>query len=148
MSYGDIASALAIEESVVELWVIDGGFLLHWCRLSLISAIRENLLKARLSQPTSSVRILSVSSIAARQFGASEWQLLEKRLSEWKKAVTDVRAVIDEAEALAAQGPATNRPARQNQGQRRDQRGDREGRDGRENREGRDGGRQEDGVAA
>jgi len=83
-----------------------------------MSAIRENLLKARISQPTASIRILSVSSVATRQFGSSEWQLLEKRLNEWKKAVTDVQAVIVDAQALAAQGPATNRPNNRQQGER------------------------------
>ena len=56
--------------------------------------------------------------MATRQFGSSEWQLLEKRLNEWKKAVTDVQAVIADAEALAAQGPATNRPNNRQQGER------------------------------
>lgn len=90
-------------------------------------AIRANLLKARLSQPTSTVRIISVSSVASRNFGAEDWQLLERRLQEWKKAVANVKSVVGDAEALASQGPITNRPNnRQDKGQQR-----RDGRDGR-----------------
>lgn len=70
-------------------------------------------MKARLSQPLSLIRIQSVSSAGTRRFGTDEWTLLERRLSEWKKAVADARAVVDEAESLAAQGPITHqRPPR------------------------------------
>lgn len=69
------------------------------------TAIESNILKARLSQPTSQIRIISVSSTAGtRRFGKDEWQLLQKRLEEWKKAVGDARAVVEEAEGLAREG--------------------------------------------
>ncbi|KAK1921181.1 hypothetical protein DB88DRAFT_499930 [Papiliotrema laurentii] len=122
LSYSDISSALQVDSSEVEVYVID--------------AIRDNLLKARLSQPTSTVRILSVSSVASRNFGAAEWQLLERRLQDWKKAIGNVKVVVDEAEAIAAQGPITNRPSgpRQDKG-RRENRENRENREQREQRE-------------
>ncbi|WOO85117.1 Eukaryotic translation initiation factor 3 subunit M [Vanrija pseudolonga] len=101
LAYADLAKALAVDESEVEAWVID--------------AIRADLLQARLSQPLSVVRIISVSSRATRRFGSEEWTLLERRLAEWKAAVTDARQVVDDAEAVAAQGPATHQRRPQQQ---------------------------------
>ena len=71
-------------------------------------AIRAHLLKARLSQPLSLIRIHSVSSAGSRRFGTNEWALLERRLGEWKKSVAEARLVVDEAEGIAAQGPITH----------------------------------------
>lgn len=137
LSYSDISSALQVDSSEVEVYVIDGEFTcVEFCTQILTPAIRDNLLKARLSQPTSTVRILSVSSVASRNFGAAEWQLLERRLQDWKKAIGNVKVVVDEAEAIAAQGPITNRPSgpRQDKG-RRENRENRENREQREQRE-------------
>ncbi|RSH79909.1 uncharacterized protein EHS24_009577 [Apiotrichum porosum] len=106
ISYADIAKALAVDEVDVEAWVID--------------AIHAKLLQARLSQPLSTVRIISVSSHGTRRFGPEEWQLLERRLTEWKSAVTDARQVVDDAESLAAQGPITHQ-RRQPQQRRQEQ---------------------------
>ena len=93
------------------------------CRkFALTPAISENLLKARLSQPTSSVRVLSVSSVGSRTVEPAEWQLLERRLNEWKKAVDSVKATISEAESVAAQGPSTHRSGgRQKKEERREE---------------------------
>ncbi|GMK58773.1 hypothetical protein CspeluHIS016_0602150 [Cutaneotrichosporon spelunceum] len=110
ISYADLAAALNIDEAEVEAWVID--------------AIRAGLLQARLSQPQSLVRIISVSSRGTRRFGRDEWELLEKRLGEWKAAVSEARATIESAEEVAAQGPITNqrRPQqRRQQGQQEQQ---------------------------
>ncbi|KAK8844780.1 hypothetical protein IAR55_006630 [Kwoniella newhampshirensis] len=100
LEYAPVAKALAIDESEVETWVID--------------AIRSKLIVARISQPQSLIRIQSISSssTSARRFGPSEWQLLEKRLSDWKKSVSEARAVVEEAEALAAQGPVVQQQRR------------------------------------
>ncbi|WWD22666.1 hypothetical protein CI109_107159 [Kwoniella shandongensis] len=100
LEYAPIAKALSIDESEVETWVID--------------AIRSKLIVARISQPQSLIRIqsLSSSSTSARRFGSSEWQLLEKRLTEWKKSVSEARSVVEEAEALAAQGPVVQQQRR------------------------------------
>ncbi|KAK4684773.1 translation initiation factor 3 subunit M, partial [Tremellales sp. Uapishka_1] len=98
LQYSQVASALEIEESDVEAWVID--------------AIRANLLTARISQPLSLIKIQTVSSLATRRFGSSEWQLLEKRLGEWKKMVADARVVVEEAEGLASAGQGGRRAGR------------------------------------
>lgn len=103
IAYADLTSALGVPEDEVEAWVID--------------AIRAGLLEARLSQPLSSVRVISVSSRATRRFGSDEWQLLERRLKEWKAAVDDALTTVHEAEALAAQGPITNTRPRRRQEQ-------------------------------
>ncbi|BEI83508.1 hypothetical protein CcaverHIS002_0401120 [Cutaneotrichosporon cavernicola] len=110
ISYADLAGALKVDEAEVEAWVID--------------AIRAGLLQARLSQPQSLVRIISVSSRGTRRFGTDEWKLLEKRLGEWKVAVAEARVTIESAEEVAAQGPITNqrRPQqRRQQGQQEQQ---------------------------
>ncbi|EIW73001.1 hypothetical protein M231_04343 [Tremella mesenterica] len=107
LQYSQIATALQVPEADVEAWVIDG--------------IRANLFKARLSQPSSLVTISSVSSTGTRRFGPTEWQLLERRLEEWKKTVSGARTVAAEAEALAAQGPITNQRRNQNQNQQREE---------------------------
>ncbi|WVQ82795.1 eukaryotic translation initiation factor 3 subunit M [Cryptococcus sp. DSM 104549] len=92
LSYAPIASALSIPTEEVETWVID--------------AVRSKLLSARISQPASLIRIqsISASALASRRFGPSEWQLLEKRLGEWKKSVGEARQVVEEAEVVAQQG--------------------------------------------
>lgn len=95
IAYGDLAKALNISSgSEVEAWVID--------------AIRAKLLNAHLSQPKEIVSVTSVSSRGTRRFGPEEWKLLERRLTEWKAAVADARQVVEDAEAVAAQGPITN----------------------------------------
>lgn len=71
------------------------------------------------------MRVTSVSSRATRRFGADEWQLLERRLGEWKAAVAEARASIESAEKQAAEGPITNtrrpQPRRQQQQQQQQQ---------------------------
>ncbi|WVR03070.1 hypothetical protein IAU60_000059 [Kwoniella sp. DSM 27419] len=106
LEYAPIAQALGIDEADVEAWVID--------------AIRSKLITARISQPLSLIRIQSISSLSssARRFGSSEWQLLEKRLSEWKKSVAEARQVIEEAQAVAQQ-PVNQQQRRQGGGDNR-----------------------------
>jgi len=125
ISYSEVSSALSIPESEVEAWVIDGmsHSYPHQDETNKI-AIRANLLKARLSQPASLIKIQSVSSAGTRRFGSEEWQTLERRLQEWKKQVSEARNVIAEAEAVAAQGPPTHqrREGQQTQNRERGQR--------------------------
>ncbi|WWC57567.1 uncharacterized protein I303_100099 [Kwoniella dejecticola CBS 10117] len=104
LQYAPIAKALAIDESEVEAWVID--------------AVRSKLLSARISQPLSLIKIQSVSSLSAssKQFGMSEWQLLEKRLNEWKVSVNEAQTVVEEAQKIAEQ-PLSNPTQRRGQGQ-------------------------------
>ncbi|WVQ94122.1 hypothetical protein IAU59_001200 [Kwoniella sp. CBS 9459] len=101
LGYAPVAKALGVDESEVEAWVID--------------AIRSKLITARISQPLSLIRIQTISSLStsSRRFGPSEWQLLEKRLGEWKKSVSEARQVVEEAQNVAAQ------PVNQYQQQRR-----------------------------
>lgn len=99
------------------------------------------LFSARISQTTSTVRVLSVSKAAAATTDSNgvkaEWALLEKRLNEWKVAVQEARKVVGEAEVVATQqekevaegeqrwqGQGQRRAQGQQQGQRR---GNREG---------------------
>jgi translation initiation factor 3 subunit M len=103
--YAEVATALQIDVDDVEAWAID--------------AIRAKLLDAHLSQLQSVVNVTSVSSRGTRRFGPDEWKLLERRLTEWKAAVTGARLVVDDAEALAAAGPITSQ--RRPQQQRRQQ---------------------------
>ena len=95
--------------------------------LLIFPAIRADLIKARLSQPNSLVKIQSVSSAGTRRFGSDEWQNLERRLQEWKKSVAEARSVIAEAEAVAAQGPITHQQRNNNGGNNNRQQGDRNG---------------------
>ena len=120
ISYSEVSKALSIPETEVEAWVIDGtSSALPINRSSLTrTAIRANLLKARLSQPASLIKIQSVASAGTRRFGSEEWQTLERRLQEWKKQVSEARSVIADAEAVAAQGPITHQ---RRDGQTRDQ---------------------------
>ncbi|TYJ57433.1 eukaryotic translation initiation factor 3 subunit M [Cryptococcus floricola] len=106
LGYAPIAKALGIEESEVETWVID--------------AVRSKLIVARISQPLSIIRIQSISSTtsSSRRFGPAEWQLLEKRLQQWKKSVGEARQVVEEAEQVAQQGLGQQR--RNNGGKRRE----------------------------
>lgn len=99
------------------------------CLVFAIAAIRLNLLKARLSQPKQTLQIQSVHS---RSFSSSEWQLLDRRLGEWKQTVDEVRSVVEDAIAKAAQaeqeagrgGAAGQRQRRERRdGQQREQQG-------------------------
>lgn len=130
VSYSEVAQALSVPETEVEAWVIDGQSRNQACRLvtraDSSSAIRADLIKARLSQPASLIKIQSVSSAGTRRFGPTEWQTLERRLQEWKKSVSEARSVIAEAEAVAAQGPITHQRRGGGQGQGQQQRRDEE----------------------
>ncbi|WVN88541.1 uncharacterized protein L203_103752 [Cryptococcus depauperatus CBS 7841] len=94
IGYEPIAKALEIQESEVETWVID--------------AVRSKLITARISQPSALITISSISSLStpSSRFGPSEWQLLEKRLKEWKVQVDEARQVLDEAENVVQHGLA------------------------------------------
>jgi translation initiation factor 3 subunit M len=104
ITYADIAKALKLDEDDIEISVIDGQ-----CSLQIVhvpdltqsqticsawSAIHSGLLKASLSQPTKTLRVQSVQT---RSFGSAEWQLLDKRLGEWKTVLEDVQKTIQDA---------------------------------------------------
>ncbi|KAI9000684.1 PCI-domain-containing protein [Trametes punicea] len=75
--YSLIASALQVEPSQVESWVID--------------AIRAGLLSGKLSQTT---QTLHVTRATARAFERAQWELLEKRLQTWKAGLASVLEVV------------------------------------------------------
>ena len=64
------------------------------------TAIHSGLLKASLSQPTKTLRVQSVQT---RSFGSAEWQLLDKRLGEWKIVLDDVQKTIQDAIVVSEQ---------------------------------------------
>ncbi|OSD04495.1 PCI-domain-containing protein [Trametes coccinea BRFM310] len=75
--YSVIASALQVDPSQVESWVID--------------VIRAGLLSGKLSQTT---QTLHVTRATARAFEREQWELLEKRLQEWKTGLASVLEVV------------------------------------------------------
>ncbi|KAF8592729.1 PCI domain-containing protein [Ramaria rubella] len=83
--YSEIASALKIEVSQVEAWVID--------------VIRTRLLSGRLSQPRQTLHITRSTS---RSFGRGEWETLERRLSTWKYGLQGILEVVAAARKSAA----------------------------------------------
>ncbi|EJD48516.1 hypothetical protein AURDEDRAFT_112952, partial [Auricularia subglabra TFB-10046 SS5] len=84
LPYGEIAVALQVEASKVEIWVID--------------AIRAGLLSGKLSQPTQTLR---VTRSTTRSFARGEWETLEKRLATWKSGLLGVLEVVGAARAAA-----------------------------------------------
>ncbi|KAI9064881.1 PCI-domain-containing protein [Trametes sanguinea] len=75
--YSVIASALQVDPSQVESWVID--------------VIRAGLLSGKLSQTT---QTLHVTRATARAFEREQWELLEKRLQAWKAGLAGVLEVV------------------------------------------------------
>ncbi|KAI0638546.1 PCI-domain-containing protein [Trametes polyzona] len=103
--YSAIASALQIEQSQVESWVID--------------VIRAGLLSGKLSQ---TAQTLHVTRATARSFEREQWELLEKRLQSWKAGLASVLEVVSASRkkaggdspangATAAAAAATAAPA-------------------------------------
>ncbi|KAI0371602.1 PCI-domain-containing protein [Pilatotrama ljubarskyi] len=90
--YSVIASALQVEPSQVESWVID--------------AIRAGLLTGKLSQTAQS---LHVTRATARAFEREQWELLEKRLQAWKTGLAGVLEVVSASRKKA--GASTDAPA-------------------------------------
>jgi translation initiation factor 3 subunit M len=89
LSYQEIAKALEVEESEVELWVID--------------VIRAGLVEAKLNQVSKTVII---NRSIYRTFGNAQWQQLSQRLNGWKQSLTDILQVI--ANAKLTTGAAVN----------------------------------------
>ncbi|KZV94255.1 hypothetical protein EXIGLDRAFT_767316, partial [Exidia glandulosa HHB12029] len=84
LPYSEIVDALQIDESKVEVWVID--------------VIRAGLLSGKLSQPT---KTLLVTRSTTRSFARTEWETLEKRLATWKTGLLGVLDVVAAARAAA-----------------------------------------------
>ncbi|KAI1796046.1 PCI-domain-containing protein [Ganoderma leucocontextum] len=77
ITYSAIASALQVEPSQVESWVID--------------VIRAGLVSGKLSQ---TAQTLHVTRATARAFEREQWELLEKRLQAWKSGLASVLETV------------------------------------------------------
>ncbi|KAG0044602.1 hypothetical protein BGZ83_010176 [Gryganskiella cystojenkinii] len=89
LSYQEIAKALEVEESEVELWVID--------------VIRAGLVEAKLNQVS---KVVVINRSIYRTFGSAQWQQLSQRLNGWKQSLADILQVI--ANAKLTTGAAVN----------------------------------------
>ncbi|EIN10991.1 PCI-domain-containing protein [Punctularia strigosozonata HHB-11173 SS5] len=88
ISYSTIASALQIEPSEVERWVID--------------VIRAQLLTGKLSQTSQTLRVIRAK---ARTFERAQWEVLESRLVAWKQGLSSVLQVVSTARATQKKAP-------------------------------------------
>ncbi|KAF9809857.1 hypothetical protein IEO21_07218 [Rhodonia placenta] len=77
LPYVTIASALQVDPSEVERWVID--------------VIRVGLISGRLSQTSQTVHVVRATP---RAFERPQWELLEKRLLAWKSGIASVLDVV------------------------------------------------------
>lgn len=85
LSYQEIATALEVDEALVELWVID--------------VIRAGLVEAKLNQVS---RIVIISRSIYRTFGTQQWQQLSQRLSGWKQSLAEILQVLANAKLTSA----------------------------------------------
>ncbi|CAO3570328.1 unnamed protein product [Mortierella alpina] len=90
LSYQEIAKALEIEETVVELWVID--------------VIRAGLVEAKLNQVS---KVVIISRSIYRTFGTAQWQQLSQRLNGWKQSLADILQVIANAKLTTGAAVST-----------------------------------------
>ncbi|KAG0365882.1 hypothetical protein BC939DRAFT_520168 [Gamsiella multidivaricata] len=85
LSYQEIAKALEVDESEVELWVID--------------VIRAGLVEAKLNQVS---RTVTINRSIYRTFGTQQWQQLSQRLNGWKQSLAEILQVIANAKLTSA----------------------------------------------
>ncbi|KAH7042451.1 hypothetical protein BKA57DRAFT_125637 [Linnemannia elongata] len=90
LSYQEIAKALEVEESDVELWVID--------------VIRAGLVEAKLNQVS---KLVIISRSIYRTFGNAQWQQLSQRLNGWKQSLADILQVIANAKLTTGAAVST-----------------------------------------
>ncbi|KAF9435344.1 hypothetical protein BGZ76_006476 [Entomortierella beljakovae] len=90
LSYQDIAKALEVEESEVELWVID--------------VIRAGLVEAKLNQVS---KVVVINRSIYRTFGNAQWQQLSQRLSGWKQSLAEILQVIANAKLTTGAAVST-----------------------------------------
>ncbi|CED85008.1 Uncharacterized conserved protein, contains PCI domain [Phaffia rhodozyma] len=83
VTYAEIAKVLSVEESEVESWIID--------------AIRLNILSAKLSQPSKTVR---VQRAYLEEFGSNDWKSLQQKLAAWDENLASVSEVVSEARRI------------------------------------------------
>jgi len=85
--YATLASALQIDQSEVEKWVID--------------VIRAGLVSGKLSQ---SSRVFHITRSTSRVFEREQWVALEKRLVAWQTGLAAVLAVVTSARERGSGG--------------------------------------------
>ncbi|CDR88074.1 related to eIF3m-translation initiation factor 3 subunit M [Sporisorium scitamineum] len=73
VAYSSIAQTLKIDQSEVEVWVID--------------VIRAGLVSGKLSQVNEAFRVYKSTH---RQFGREQWQQLEQRLAQWQSSINGI----------------------------------------------------------
>jgi len=78
--YATLASALQVDQSEVEKWVID--------------VIRAGLVSGKLSQ---SSRVFHITRSTSRAFERDQWVTLEQRLVAWQTGLAAVLAVVTSA---------------------------------------------------
>eukprot|EP01120_Amphizonella_sp_Union-15-10_P014785 TRINITY_DN730_c0_g1_i1.p1 TRINITY_DN730_c0_g1~~TRINITY_DN730_c0_g1_i1.p1 ORF type:complete len:509 (-),score=126.21 TRINITY_DN730_c0_g1_i1:76-1602(-) len=80
ISYSDIVNSLKIDESTVEIWVIN--------------AISESLIDAKIDQKN---RVVLVQRSLHRAFTPQHWVSMKSKLSQWRKNLQTVIQVIEKA---------------------------------------------------
>ncbi|KAF9199568.1 hypothetical protein BGZ49_010289 [Haplosporangium sp. Z 27] len=90
LSYQEIAKALEIEETEVELWVID--------------VIRAGLVEAKLNQVS---KVVIINRSIYRTFGTAQWQQLSQRLNGWKQSLAEILQVIANAKLTTGAAVST-----------------------------------------
>jgi translation initiation factor 3 subunit M len=96
VSYATLASALQIDQSEVERWVIDGAPSPSHTNVHLtpLSVIRAGLVSGKLSQ---SSRVFHITRSTSRAFDRDQWIALEKRLAAWQTGLAAVLTVVTSA---------------------------------------------------
>jgi len=97
VSYATLASALQVDQSEVERWVIDGTFppfAFTSNHLTPHSVIRAGLVSGKLSQ---SSRVFHITRSTSRVFERDQWVALEQRLVAWQTGLAAVLAVVTSA---------------------------------------------------
>jgi len=95
--YATLASALQVDQSEVEKWVIDGmsfPFTLAPIPPTSCLVIRAGLVSGKLSQ---SSRVFHITRSTSRVFERDQWAALEQRLVAWQTGLATVLAVVTSA---------------------------------------------------
>ncbi|KAG0341938.1 hypothetical protein BG004_005846 [Podila humilis] len=90
LSYQEIAKALEVEDTEVELWVID--------------VIRAGLVEAKLNQVS---KMVVVNRSIYRTFGTAQWQQLSQRLNGWKQSLAEILQVVANAKLTTGAAVST-----------------------------------------
>jgi translation initiation factor 3 subunit M len=95
--YATLASALQVDQSEVEKWVIDGTLSLFVYASTPPTSrlvIRAGLVSGKLSQ---SSRVFHITRSTSRVFERDQWAALEQRLVAWQTGLAAVLAVVTSA---------------------------------------------------